>query len=92
MSIHAGEEIINEIKRESNACKLKELAKKLNDAMLAQEREKVTQRILFAKTERTLVKVAVPGTGSEPPGRSDSSLRMRFYNQLFLCSMKCRMD
>src|SRR4051812_24485514 len=92
LSIHAGEEIINEIERESNACKLKELAKKLNDAMLAQEREKVTQRILFAKTERTLVKVAVPGTGSEPPGRSDSSLRMRFYNQLFLCSMKCRMD
>jgi hypothetical protein len=48
VSIHSWEEIINEIERESNACKLKELAKKLNDAMLAQEREKLTQRLFFA--------------------------------------------
>ena len=51
MSIHAWEEIIDEIDRESNACKLKELAKKLNDAMLDQEREKVTQRLFFAKDQ-----------------------------------------
>ena len=51
MSIHAWEEIINEIERESNASRLKELAKKLNDAMLAQEREKVTQRLFFAKDQ-----------------------------------------
>jgi hypothetical protein len=48
VSIHSWEEIINEIERESNACKLKELAKKMNDAMLAQEREKLTQRLFFA--------------------------------------------
>ena len=45
MSIHAWEEIIDEIERESNAYRLKELARKLNDAMLAQEREKVIQRL-----------------------------------------------
>ena len=45
MSIHAWEEIIDEIERESNTGKLKELAKKLNDAMLALEREKVSQRL-----------------------------------------------
>jgi len=51
MSIHAWEQIINEIERESNACRLKELAKKLNDAMLDQEREKVTQRLVFPKDQ-----------------------------------------
>ena len=51
MSIHAWEEIINEIERESNACRLKDLVKKLNDAMLDQEREKVTQRLFFAKDQ-----------------------------------------
>jgi hypothetical protein len=49
MSIRAWEEIIKEVERESNALKLKELAKKLNDAMLAQEREKVTRCLFFAK-------------------------------------------
>ena len=48
MSIHAWEEIIKEIERESNASKLKELTKKLNDAMLAQERERVSQRLFVA--------------------------------------------
>lgn len=43
MSIRAWEKTINEIERESNACRLKDLARKLNDAMLDQEREKVTQ-------------------------------------------------
>jgi hypothetical protein len=45
MSIHAWEEIIDEIEGESNTGKLKELAKKLNDAMLALERAKVSQRL-----------------------------------------------
>ncbi|MFL6306295.1 MAG: hypothetical protein ACJ72H_22415 [Candidatus Sulfotelmatobacter sp.] len=45
MSIHACKEIIDEIERESNTDKLKQLAKKLNDAMLADEREKVSQRL-----------------------------------------------
>ena len=45
MSIHAWEEIIDEMERESNANKIRELAKKLNDAMLAQEREKASQRL-----------------------------------------------
>lgn len=51
MSIHVWEEIINEIERESNACRLKELAKTLNDAMLDQEREKVAQRLFLAKDQ-----------------------------------------
>jgi hypothetical protein len=42
MSIHACKEIMDEIERESNSDKLKGLAKKLNDAMLADEREKVS--------------------------------------------------
>jgi hypothetical protein len=45
MSIHACKEIIDEIERESNSDKFKELAKKLNDAMLADEREKVSHRL-----------------------------------------------
>jgi hypothetical protein len=49
MSIHALEQIIKEIERESNASKLKELTKKLNDEMLAQERAKVSQRIFLAR-------------------------------------------
>jgi hypothetical protein len=49
MSVHAWEEIIKEIERESNACKLKELAKKLNHAMLVLERDKVTERLFFAR-------------------------------------------
>jgi hypothetical protein len=48
MSIHAWEEIIKEIEREPNASRLKELTKKLNDAMLAEERDKVTQRLFLA--------------------------------------------
>ena len=51
MSVHAWEEIINEIERESHACRLKELAKQLNDAMLDQQREKVAQRLFFAKDQ-----------------------------------------
>ena len=51
MSIHAWKEIIKEIDRECDARKLKELTKKLNDAMLAQERENVTQR-LFRGTKK----------------------------------------
>lgn len=40
MSDHASEQIVNEIELECDPCKLKELAKNLNEAMLAEERER----------------------------------------------------
>lgn len=45
MSVQAWENIVKQIEQESDAAKIAELAKKLNDAMVTEEREKVKQRL-----------------------------------------------
>ena len=45
MSVQAWENIIKQIEQESDAAKVAELAKKLNDAIVTEEREKVNQRL-----------------------------------------------
>jgi hypothetical protein len=45
MSVQTWENIVKQIEQESDAAKIKELAKKLNDAMVTEEREKVKQRL-----------------------------------------------
>ncbi len=45
MSDHAWEQIVKEIELECDPCKLKELASNLNEAMLAEERAKVSHRL-----------------------------------------------
>jgi len=45
MSVHAWEEIVKQIERERDSGKIAELAQKLNDAMLAEEKEKVKRRL-----------------------------------------------
>lgn len=45
MLVHAWEEIVTQIEREHDSSKLAELTKKLNDAMLTEEREKVKHRL-----------------------------------------------
>ena len=45
MSIHAWEKIVKQIEQERDSNKTAELAPKLNDAMLTEEREKVKRRL-----------------------------------------------
>jgi hypothetical protein len=45
MSVHAWKEIVKQIERESDRAKIVELAKKLNDEMIAGEIEKVRNRL-----------------------------------------------
>ena len=45
MSVHAWEKIVKQIEQESDSAKIGELAKKLNDAMVAEEKEKVKNRL-----------------------------------------------
>jgi hypothetical protein len=45
MSVQTWENIVKQIEQESDAAKIAELAKKLNDAMVTEEREKVKQRL-----------------------------------------------
>ena len=52
MSVQAWENIIKQIEQESDAAKVAELAKKLNDAMVTEEREKVKQHLGQMDTSR----------------------------------------
>ena len=45
MSIHPWEEIVKQIEQERDSDKIAELAHKLNDAMLTEEKEKVKRRL-----------------------------------------------
>ena len=45
MSVHAWKEIVKQIERESDPAKIAELAKKLNEEMIAEETEKVRNRL-----------------------------------------------
>ena len=44
MSVHAWEEIVKQIEQEADSAKIAELAKKLNKAMVSEEKEKVKHR------------------------------------------------
>ena len=48
MSIHAWEKIAKQIEQETDSRKVAELAQKLNDAMIDEEREKVGHRLGLA--------------------------------------------
>ena len=52
MSVHAWEQIVKQIEQESDAAKIAELAKKLTDAMVTEERERVKQRLAQRDTSR----------------------------------------
>lgn len=45
MSVHTWEKIVKQIERESDSANIAEPAKKLNDAMVAEEKEKVKHRL-----------------------------------------------
>ena len=45
MPAHEWEEIAKQIEREPNLANITELAKKLNEAMIAEEKEKVKRRL-----------------------------------------------
>ena len=45
MSLHPWEEIVKQIEQEADSTKIAELAKKLSDAMVSEEKEKVRQRL-----------------------------------------------
>jgi len=45
MSVHPWEAIVQQIEEECDPAKIAELGQKLNDAMLAEERQKVKQRL-----------------------------------------------
>jgi len=44
MSVHAWEEIVKQIEQEADSAKIAELPKKLNKAMVSEEKEKIKQR------------------------------------------------
>jgi len=52
MSVHAWEEIVKQIEQEQDSAKIAELAHKLNDAMLSEEKEKVTHRLGISQNRR----------------------------------------
>ena len=43
--LHAWQEIVKQIEQEADSAKIAELAKKLNDAMVSEEKEKVKHRL-----------------------------------------------
>ena len=45
MSVHAWERIVKQIEQESNRVKIAELAKKVNDEMIAEQTEKARRRL-----------------------------------------------
>jgi hypothetical protein len=45
MPVHEWDEIVKQIEQEPNLTKVAELAKKLNEAMVAEEKEKVRRRL-----------------------------------------------
>ena len=45
MSVHVWEDIVKQIEQEADSAKIAELAKKLNDAMVSEAKEKVKQRL-----------------------------------------------
>jgi len=45
MSVHAWEEILKQIEQETDLAKIAELARKLTDAMVSEEKEKVKHRL-----------------------------------------------
>jgi hypothetical protein len=45
MSMHVWEDIVKQIEQEADSAKIAELAKKLNDAMISEEKEKVRHRL-----------------------------------------------
>ena len=49
---HAWEDIVKQLTREQDRFRVVDLAHKLNDAMLAEEREKVRQRLGVGQGER----------------------------------------
>lgn len=49
MSVHAWKEIVKQIERESDPAKIAELAKKLNEEMIAEETEKVRNRLSMSR-------------------------------------------
>jgi len=51
MPLHGWEEIVKQIERESNGAKLAELAKKLNEIMVSEEREKVKRRLAISDAQ-----------------------------------------
>lgn len=48
MSNHIWEQLVEQIEQERNPIKVAELAKKLNDAMLTEEKERVKRRLGIA--------------------------------------------
>ena len=52
MSVHAWEEIIKQIEQERDSGKISQLALKLNDAMVNEEKEKVKLRLGISSDRR----------------------------------------
>ena len=52
MAVHAWEEIVKQIEQERDLDKIAELAQKLNDAMLTEEKEKVKCRLGISPDRR----------------------------------------
>jgi len=52
MSVHAWEEIVKQIEQEQDSTKIAELAQKLNDAMITEEKEKVKYRLGISQNRR----------------------------------------
>lgn len=52
MSVHTWEQIIEQIEQELDSGKIAELAQKLNDAMLTEEKEKVKHRLGISQDKR----------------------------------------
>ena len=52
MSVHAWEEIVKQIERERDPGKIAELAQKLNDEMVNEEKDKVKQRLGISSDKR----------------------------------------
>jgi len=76
MSAHPWEEILKRIEQESDRAKIAELAKKLNDAMIAEETEKVRNRIgISPKTDKATRPPRVqPKQFSQYPHRGSPSV------------------
>lgn len=51
MSVQPWEHIIREIEQESDPAKIAQLAKELNDAMIAEQKEKVKRRLGLSSEE-----------------------------------------
>lgn len=64
---HAWEDIVKQLTQEQDRFRVVELARKLNEAMLAEEREKVRQRLGVGRSNGGVTFKPGPSVGLEGP-------------------------